>query len=235
MLPQERTSNTGIIWPSSYYINSFVISYSFAFIEKSIRNGVLERLEDHVVGPAPGTVRSIGSTLQASKGIRSKFTEDDDCVLWQWVHSHTQKGGGTDGNEIYKQLEAHVKIPAHPGHRGIADTRQNARHPWQSWRDRWIKYLKGRPRPAFVPANAPPTPPSDHPPIRSDVEMARKGKPKKTTFSIDDVKALLEAGEDIMTILPERLDEAWEAWADRDEVSYPDHNDPDLKIESYSR
>lgn len=86
------------------------VSHSFTFIEKSIRNGLLENLEDHVVGPAPGTVRSVGSSIQPSKATRSKYTEEDDCVLWQWVHSHTQKGGGTDGNEIYKQLEAHVRV-----------------------------------------------------------------------------------------------------------------------------
>jgi hypothetical protein len=70
-----------------------------------------------------------------------------------------------------------------------------------------------------VPANAPPTPPSDHPPPQSDIEMARKGKRKKSTFSTEDVKALLEIGEDIMIISPERVDEAWEAWANRDDVS----------------
>ena len=235
MLLQERKSNSATICTSPYYINSSVISYSFTFIEKSIRNGVLERLEDHVVGPAPGTVRSIGSTLQASKGVRNKFTEEDDCVLWQWVHSHSQKGGGTDGNEIYKQLEAQARAPTHMGDQGNANERQNARHPWQSWRDRWIKYLKGRARPAFVPTNAPPTPPLDHPPTRSDIEMARKSKHKKRTFSVDDVKALLEAGESIMTILPERMDEAWEAWADSDDVSNVKHKVPDLKIDQYSR
>jgi len=49
--------------------------------------------------------------------------------------------------------------------------------------------------------------------------MARKGKRKKSTFSTEDVKALLEIGEDIMIISPERVDEAWEAWANRDDVS----------------
>jgi len=43
--------------------------------------------------------------------------------------------------------------------------------------------------------------------------MARKSKHKKATFSSEDVEALLKAGENIMIILPERADEAWEAWA----------------------
>lgn len=121
MLPRERKSNSATICTSSYDTDSSVASYSFTFIEKSIRNGVLENLEDHIVGPAPGTVRSIGSTIQPSKGTRSKYTEEDDCVLWQWVHSHTQKGGGTDGNEIYRQLEAQVRFPTDMGHQGTAN------------------------------------------------------------------------------------------------------------------
>lgn len=67
--------------------------------------------------------------------------------------------------------------------------------------------------------------------------MARKSKQKRSTFSIDDVKALLKAGENILTVLPERADEAWEAWADRDDVGNFKHKYtvPDLKIDPYSR
>lgn len=83
-------------------------SYSFTFIERSIRNGVLEDLEDHKVGPPAGTIRSIGSVIQPAKSSRIKYTQDDDRILWHWVHSHTQRGGGTEGNEIYKQLETQV-------------------------------------------------------------------------------------------------------------------------------
>ncbi len=74
-----------------------------------MRNGILEDLKDHRVGPAEGTVRSIGSTIQPPKGTRNKYTQDDDHILWNWVQEKPQKGGGTDGNEIYKQLEAKVR------------------------------------------------------------------------------------------------------------------------------
>ena len=83
--------------------------HSYTFIEKSIRNGSLEDLEDHIAGPPPGTVRSIGSIVQPAKASRNKFTQEDDLVLWQWVQNTPQKFGGTDGNEIYKQLEAQVR------------------------------------------------------------------------------------------------------------------------------
>lgn len=83
--------------------------HSYTFIEKSIRNGVLEDLDDHKVGPPEGNIRSIGSIVQPPKGTRNKYTEADDRILWKWVNDHPQQGGGTDGNEIYKQLEKKVR------------------------------------------------------------------------------------------------------------------------------
>lgn len=61
------------------------------------------------MGPAEGTVRTIGSIVQPAKGTRNQFTDGDDHILWEWVQGHPQKGGGTDGNEIYKQLETKVR------------------------------------------------------------------------------------------------------------------------------
>jgi hypothetical protein len=49
--------------------------------------------------------------------------------------------------------------------------------------------------------------------------MARKNKHKKSTFSSKDAEALLEAGKSIMNVLPERVEDAWEAWADQYDVS----------------
>ena len=83
--------------------------HSYTFIERSIRNGVLEDLDDHKVGPPEGNIRSIGSVAQPAKGTRNKYTEADDRILRSWVNDNRQKGGGTDGNEIYKQLE--TKVP----------------------------------------------------------------------------------------------------------------------------
>ena len=82
--------------------------HSYTFIEESIRNGVLADLQDHRAGPPEGTVRSVGSIVQPAKGTRKKFTQTDDYILWNWVNETPQKFGGTDGNEIYKQLETQV-------------------------------------------------------------------------------------------------------------------------------
>jgi len=73
-----------------------------------VRSGVLKDLEDYRVGPPEGKARSIGSVTQPPKGTRQKYTADEDRILWSWVHENPQKSGGTQGNEIYKQLEEKV-------------------------------------------------------------------------------------------------------------------------------
>ncbi|KAL2044942.1 hypothetical protein N7G274_002717 [Stereocaulon virgatum] len=174
-------------------------THSYTFIEKSISNGDLEDLEVHRVGASGGTVRSVSSTVQPAKRTRNRYTETDDCILWDWVQGNPQKGGGTDGNEIYKQLEL-----KHP------------RHTWQSWRDRYIKCLKGKPRPFSRPQNAPPTPPSDtrvtaQPSKDSDAPSDTK-EASQNEFSEEEAVILMTFGEDIIKILPERVEQAWEAW-----------------------
>ena len=82
--------------------------YSYRFIESSIRNGTLETLADHAVGPLEGTPRNVGSIVQPPKTTRRKYTQEDERILWEWVNTNPQKRGGTDGNEIYKQLESKV-------------------------------------------------------------------------------------------------------------------------------
>lgn len=91
------------------FLELILDSYSYQFIEKSIRNGKLERLSDHAVGtPVGSTVRAVGSSTQPAKTTRQKFTQEDDQILLNWVESSRRKGAKTDGNEIFKQLEAKV-------------------------------------------------------------------------------------------------------------------------------
>ena len=112
---KERGSSRNVRYSTGYLrfflwvsTNSGSHSYSYTYVETSVRNGVLEVLADHAVGPSEGTVRGVGSVVQPAKMTRNKYTETDDGILWTWVSENPQKGGGTDGNEIYKQLEAKV-------------------------------------------------------------------------------------------------------------------------------
>ncbi|KAI4097887.1 MAG: hypothetical protein LQ344_000159 [Seirophora lacunosa] len=173
-------------------------TYSYQYIEFSVRNGALEDLETHAVGPPSGSHRTVGSIIQPPKSSRTKFTDEDDRFLVNWVVSFEQRGGATAGNEIYKQLEA-----------------KNPRHTFQSWRDRWVKYLKDRPRSAFISQEAPPTPPAE-----PSVDAKASSKPptpqqaRPKPFSKADAETLLSVGHDIMNILPENANEAWARWAE---------------------
>ncbi|KAL8834258.1 MAG: hypothetical protein Q9170_003845 [Blastenia crenularia] len=173
-------------------------TYSYQYIEYSVRNGKLEDLSEHAIGPPTGTLRTVGSTIQPQKSGRTKFTPEDDRILVNWVHGFEQSGGATSGNEIYKQLEA-----------------KNPRHTWQSWRDRWVKYLKSLPRSAFVPPNAPPTPPAERTGAASEtLSLAKPQKAVHKPFSQDDAELLLENGDDIMNIHSDRYHDAWQEWAE---------------------
>ena len=99
--------------------------YSYRYVEHSVRKGQLEDLEAHrIAGVNTRSDRSVGSVTLASKGTRTAFTEADDQMLWEWVKPHEGVRGAA-GNLIYQQLEA-----------------TNPRHTYQSWRDRWLKYVQ---------------------------------------------------------------------------------------------
>lgn len=100
-------------------------THSYKYVELSIRDGRLENLDDHIVGGTARADRPVGSVTMAPKGGRTFYTEADDQLLWNWIKPLEDVGGYTAGNEIYKQLAA-----------------ANPRHTYQSWRDRWIKYVK---------------------------------------------------------------------------------------------
>ncbi|KAF1912102.1 hypothetical protein BDU57DRAFT_78918 [Ampelomyces quisqualis] len=122
-------------------------SISYQFIEKSIREGQLRDPKDHPAGPPIGEAREPGALHRPTKSGRAAYTAEEDKILYKWVRECEANGGQASGNEIYKQLEA--KYP---------------RHTWSSWRDRYLKQLRGRPPSAFnIPDNAPPSPSSDIP------------------------------------------------------------------------
>ena len=49
--------------------------------------------------------------------------------------------------------------------------------------------------------------------------MAGGKQKKKAVFTEEDAEALLKAGEEILNIYPDRVDEAWEEWASKADVS----------------
>ena len=103
---------------------------------------------------------------------------------------------------------------------------KHPQHPWQSWRDRWVRQLKGKPCPFGVAHNAPPTPPSDS---MSVTEAPRALQSSHATsefafgsFTRKDVESLMQFGDDILNIEPEKKEDAWRAWAQSSNVSLDD-------------
>ncbi|KAF2870297.1 hypothetical protein BDV95DRAFT_575474 [Massariosphaeria phaeospora] len=138
-------------------------SISYTFIDASVENGEIEDAENHIAGPPVGTAREVGSLSRPSRLLRTKYTAEEDRLLYKWVQDHVAQGGSYAGNEIYKQLEA--KYP---------------KHTYQSWRDHYLKQLHGRPPSAFnIPDNAPPSPPSDQSAERVHPKQPAP-KPEKT-------------------------------------------------------
>ncbi|KAL4733313.1 Rap1 Myb domain-containing protein [Aspergillus similis] len=106
--------------------------YSYQFIEKSVQKGRLENLEAYKAGPS--TARPVGATNIPCKGQRSPFTTEEDQLIYDYMQTHEQDPlSSVMGNKIYQLFAAN-----HPG------------HTWQSWRDRYLKRLRGRPRPGTM-------------------------------------------------------------------------------------
>lgn len=106
-------------------------THSYKYVDLSIRRGRLENLDDHVVGGTSRADRPVGSATLAPKASRNPYTEADDQFLWNWIKPLEDARAATAGNAIYKQLEA-----------------ANPRHTFQSWRDRWLKYVRHQNRQA---------------------------------------------------------------------------------------
>lgn len=81
-------------------------SYSWKWIEDSVKGGRLMDKENYSISPPGSNSRPRGSTQQ--KGSRNAFTKEDDMILMTFVTKHEREGTATSGNVIYKQLESKV-------------------------------------------------------------------------------------------------------------------------------
>ncbi|CEO60709.1 hypothetical protein PMG11_05285 [Penicillium brasilianum] len=102
---------------------------SYRYVEKSVRQGKLEDPASHRVGPA--APRPMGASNIPIKSTRRSYTLEDDRIVFDWLYPWEQaRGAPTHGNNIYKNLAE--RFP---------------HHTWQSWRTRYLKTLRGKPRP----------------------------------------------------------------------------------------
>ena len=170
-------------------------SISFTFIEAAVRADALPDPQHHRAGRPAGTVRAVGSSTVPIKDRRTRFSAEDDRVLWQWVETQRQQGARVKGNAMYLELE-----------------RRNPRHTSQSWRDRYINKLMANPPPGVnvaVPANPPPTPP-----VMPDADDAiALAEEEPLVFTHDEREKMMENAGDIENMDTNLTDRAWECWA----------------------
>ncbi|RHZ62131.1 putative transcription factor Rap1 [Aspergillus thermomutatus] len=108
-------------------------TYSFKFVEDSVRRGELADLEAYRAGPS--APRPVGATHIATRAHKVAYSLQDDQLLWDWLQPYEKDPRAPiSGNLIYKQL-----------------AEQHPRHTWQSYRDRYLKRLRGRSRPGGMP------------------------------------------------------------------------------------
>lgn len=92
-------------------------SYSWKYIEQSVKNGKLEDKEKHLIN---STSTSNGSPASRTPGhkaggsrptttTRTDYTKADDDFLLEWVAKAKKQGMAVGGNLIYKQLENVVR------------------------------------------------------------------------------------------------------------------------------
>lgn len=85
-------------------------SYSYKYIDASIKNGQLENMEDHIAGPSAGSIRPVGiGSRLPTKQTRTPFTPVDDRVLRDFVIAAERQGVLVKGNIIYQQLATIVR------------------------------------------------------------------------------------------------------------------------------
>ncbi len=84
-------------------------SISWKYIERSVKNGRLEDIEEYRAGPSTKGVRQLHLDNLRGKVehySRRRMTE----FLWSWCAKAERKGISLKGNELYIQLEEQVKL-----------------------------------------------------------------------------------------------------------------------------
>ncbi|KAK5999519.1 hypothetical protein QM012_005372 [Aureobasidium pullulans] len=107
---------------------------SYKFIEESIEQGTIPQDDSSFLAGRRRSANPVTTAVASSskKSTRTPFTDDDDKLLYKWVHNAEDQGLATQGNSLYQVLAAH-----------------NPRHTFHSWRDRYLKVLSTRPPPGW--------------------------------------------------------------------------------------
>ncbi|KAE8419079.1 hypothetical protein BDV36DRAFT_252442 [Aspergillus pseudocaelatus] len=85
-------------------------TYSYRYVEWSVRNGKLEELEDHRAGPS--AARPVGATNIPTRSCPIPYTLEDDQWLWDQMAPYEKDPKAfVGGNKIYQELATQVIYP----------------------------------------------------------------------------------------------------------------------------
>lgn len=173
-------------------------SLSYKFIEESIKQGEMSEDESAFLAGRRKSANPVTTAVASSskKSTRTPFTDDDDKLLYKWVHQAKDQGLATQGNSLYQVLAAH-----------------NPRHTYHSWRDRYLKVLSTKPPPGWESY-----PDEDLPAIDSSIaDIPSTALPRSTavnrsaSLSASATKSPSKAR--VYTPFTQEDDERLEAWA----------------------
>lgn len=86
------------------------LSYSYQYVEQSVRCGQLVDLEAHRAGPSKP--RAMGASNIPKKGTKSFYTLEDDQLIYDFLHPfEKEQNAPIHGNKIYQLLERRVFAP----------------------------------------------------------------------------------------------------------------------------
>ncbi|KAK8098060.1 uncharacterized protein PG998_013546 [Apiospora kogelbergensis] len=114
-------------------------SYSWKWIEDSVKKGELLDAEEYLIGAKAGQQAPTKGT-KATKSTRTPFTGEDDRLLTEHVLKREREGELIAGNKIYQEFAE------------------------KSWRDRWVKKLSLKPRTNISHDDSDPQPAQEHEP-----------------------------------------------------------------------
>lgn len=123
---KETDTSLNLINPEKTFSIPFAC-HDYKFVLESIKQQrLLDESQYEIRGRNPAN-RIAGSISTAPKNTRTPFTAADDQILYNWLEPFRQANGTIRGNTIYEQL-----------------ARVHPHHTYQSWRDRYLKFVMDR-------------------------------------------------------------------------------------------
>lgn len=121
----EKHADYCLVDPAAKHLPTGQTCYDYQYVDDSLQANQLQDPNAYRVQlPAPAD-RPVGSRTLGGKSSRTRFTPQDDQLLYNWIVPFRDNGGRWKGNDVYQQL-----------------ARKYPQHTYQSWRSRFIDHVQ---------------------------------------------------------------------------------------------